>query len=177
VADVLFGDVSPGGHLPVTIPRSVGQLPVYYNHAPSARRQPYVFDESTPLYSFGFGLSYTTFRVDDVRVARETIARGDSVRVRATVTNTGARRGDAVVQLYLRQDYTIPTRPVKELRDFARVPLAPGESRTIELLLTPAKLGHFDLQQRFVVDPGPYRVMVGTSSRDGDLTTVPLVVR
>lgn len=177
VADVLFGDVNPAGHLPITIPRSVGQLPVYYNHAPSARRQGYVFDESTPLYPFGFGLSYTTFRVDGVRIARPEIGRGDSVRVQATVTNTGARRGDAVVQLYLRQDYTIPTRPVKELRDFARVPLAPGESRTVEFMLTPAKLGHFDVREHFVVDPGPFRVMVGTSSRDDDLTTVGLVVR
>ncbi len=177
VADVLFGDVNPSGHLPITIPRGVGQLPDYYNHAPSARRQGYVFESSTPLYPFGWGLSYTTFRIDGVRVERDTIARTDSVGVVATVTNTGARAGAAVVQLYIRQDYTIPTRPVKELKGFARVPLEPGESRTVRLMLTPAKLGHYGLDQRFVVDPGPFRVMVGSSSRDEDLTTVPLVVR
>jgi beta-glucosidase len=177
VSDVLFGDVSPGGHLPVTIPRSVGQLPAYYNHAPSARRSNYLFDESSPLYSFGYGLSYTTFRTDSVRVERDSIGVADSVHVLARVTNTGARSGDAVVQLYIRQDFTIPTRPVKELKDFARVPLAAGESKTVRLTLTPAKLGHFGIDQRFVVEPGPFTVMVGSSSRDQDLTTVSLMVR
>jgi beta-glucosidase len=177
VADVLFGDVNPSGRLPITLPRGVGQLPDYYNHAPSARRQGYIFERSTPLYPFGYGLSYTTFRIDGIRLERDTIARADSVGVFATVTNTGAREGATVVQLYLRQDYTIPTRPVKELADFARVALAPGESRTVRLVLTPEKLGHFGLDQRFVVDPGPFRVMVGSSSGDEDLTTVGLVVR
>ena len=177
VADVLFGDVNPGGHLPLTIPRSVGQLPVYYNHMPSARRSNYLFDDSSPLYPFGYGLSYTTFRMDSVRMTRDTIGRSDSVRVRVTVTNTGARAGDAVVQLYIRQDYTLPTRPVKELKDFQRVPLAPGESRLVELLLTPAKLGHVGIDRRFIVDPGTFKVMVGSSSRDQDLAAVSLVVR
>jgi beta-glucosidase len=177
VADVLFGDVNPSGRLPITIPRGVGQLPDYYNHAPSARRQGYIFETSTPLYPFGFGLSYTTFRIDGIRLERDSIARTDSVGVVATVTNTGPRAGAAVVQLYIRQDYTIPTRPVKELKDFARVPLAPGESRTVRLVLTPEKLGHYGVDHRFVVEPGPFRVMVGSSSRDEDLTTVPLVVR
>lgn len=177
MVDVLFGDVSPGGHLPVTIPRSTGQLPDYYNHKPSARRQGYIFDDSSPLYPFGYGLSYTTFRIDGVRLESASIARTDSVRVFANVTNTGARRGDEVVQLYIRQDFTIPTRPVKELKDFARVSLEPGETRTIELILTPAKLGHYDGVGRFVVDPGPFTVMVGSSSRDEDLSSVQLEVR
>jgi beta-xylosidase len=177
VADVLFGDVNPSGHLPLTIPRSVGQLPVYYNHKPSARRSNYLFDDSSPLYVFGYGLSYTSFRMDSVRVSRDTIARSDSVRVRVRVTNTGARAGDAVVQLYIRQDYTLPTRPVKELKDFRRVALAAGESKTIEMLLTPGKLGHVGVDMRFVVDPGTIKVMVGSSSRDQDLTTVSFVVR
>jgi beta-glucosidase len=177
VVDVLFGDVSPGGHLPVTIPRSTGQLPDYYNHKPSARRQGYIFDDSSPLYPFGYGLSYTTFRIDGARLESASIARTDSVRVFADVTNTGARRGDEVVQLYIRQDFTIPTRPVKELKDFARVSLEPGETRTIEMILTPAKLGHYDGAGRFVVDPGPFTVMVGSSSRDEDLSSVQLEVR
>ena len=177
VADVLFGDVSPGGRLPVTIPRSTGQLPAYYNHAPSARRQAYILEDSSPLYPFGYGLSYTTFRIDSVRLERAVIAATDSVRVLANVTNTGRRPGDAVVQLYIRQDATIPTRPVKELKDFARVALAPGETRTVELLLTPAKLGHHDVRGRFAVDPGSFAVLVGSSSRDEDLAPVRLDVR
>jgi beta-glucosidase len=177
VADVLLGDVNPGGHLPVTIPRATGQLPDYYDHKPSARRQAYIFDDSEPLYPFGYGLSYTTFRVSRVRLERDTIGVADSVRVFADVTNTGARAGDEVVQLYLRQDYAIPTRPVKELKDFVRITLAPGETRTVTMHLTAAKLGHFGSDERFVVDPGPYTVMVGTSSRDQDLTAVPLEVR
>jgi beta-glucosidase len=112
-----------------------------------------------------------------VLVSRDTIARADSVRVRVKVTNTGTRAGDAVVQLYIRQGYTLPTRPVKELKDFRRVPLAVGESKTVEMLLTPAKLGHVGVDQRFVVDPGIIKVMVGSSSRDRDLTTSSFVVR
>ncbi len=177
VADVLFGDVNPSGRLPVTIPRSVGQLPVYYNHMPSARRSNYLFDDSSPLYEFGYGLSYTSFRMDGVRVSRDTIARTDSVRVSVRVTNTGSRPGAAVVQLYIRQDYTLPTRPVKELKDFRRVALAAGESKTIDMVLTPAKLGHVGLDKRFVVDPGTIKVMVGSSSRDSDLSSVAFVVR
>ena len=177
VSDVLFGDVNPSGRLPLSIPRSVGQLPVYYNHMPSARRSNYLFDDSSPLYAFGQGLSYTSFRMDSLRVLRDTIGRKDSVRVQLRVTNTGARAGNAVVQLYIRQDYTLPTRPVKELEDFQRVPLAPGESRQIELLLTPAKLGHVGIDKHFVVDPGTIKVMVGSSSRDQDLATTSFVVR
>jgi beta-glucosidase len=177
VADVLLGDVDPGGHLPITIPRATGQLPDFYDHKPSARRQAYIFDNSEPLYPFGYGRSYTTFRVTNVRLERDTIAASDSVRVLADVTNTGARAGDEVVQLYIRQDYALPTRPVKELKDFARVSLAPGATRLVTMHLTPAKLGHFGSDERFVVDPGSYRVMVGTSSRDQDLTAVTLQVR
>ena len=177
VADVLFGDVNPSGRLPVSIARSVGQIPVYYNHAPSARRQAYIFDESSPLYQFGYGLSYTTFGITNVRLARAAIAVGDSVEVLADVRNTGGRPGTAVVQLYIRQDNTIPTRPVKELKDFVRVSLAPGETRTVRLQLTPAKLGHYLADGKFAVPPGEFRVMVGSSSRDADLQTVRLEVR
>jgi beta-glucosidase len=177
VADVLFGDVNPSGHLPLSIARSVGQIPVYYNHQPSARRSNYLFDDSSPLYSFGYGLSYTTFRMDSVQLTRNTISRKDSVFVSTRVTNTGTRAGAAVVQLYVRQDYTLPARPVKELKEFQRVSLQPGESRTIRMLLTPAKLAHVGVDKRWVVDAGTVKVMVGSSSRDSDLTVVPLTVR
>lgn len=179
VADVLFGDVNPSGRLPVSIPRSVGQIPVYYNHAPSARRQAYIFNESTstPLYPFGFGLSYTTFQIANARLSSDVIGVDGSVEVLADVTNTGARAGAAVVQLYIRQDNTIPTRPVKELKDFARVSLAPGETRTVRMHLTPAKLGHYLTDGTFAVQPGLFRVMVGSSSRDADLTRLELRVQ
>ncbi|HEX9107193.1 MAG TPA: glycoside hydrolase family 3 N-terminal domain-containing protein [Longimicrobiales bacterium] len=177
VADVLLGTADASGRLPITIPRSTGQLPVYYDHKPSARRQDYEFDESAPLYPFGFGLSYTSFTIGNVRLERSAIARTDSVRVFADVSNTGSREGTAVVQLYLRQDFTIPTRPVKELADFRRVTLVPGQTRTVEMLLTPAKLGHIGADMRFVVEPGPFKVMVGSSSRDQDLSTLRLDVR
>jgi beta-glucosidase len=178
VADILFGDAEPSGRLPVSIARSVGQIPAYYNHAPSARRQGYVFEESSdPLYPFGFGLGYTTFEFDNLALARETISTGDSVEVSIRVANTGSREGTAVVQLYIRKDHTIPIRPAKELKDFARVALAPGESTNVTLHLTPEKLGHYEADGTFVVPSGAYRVMVGSSSRDEDLETVTLEVR
>jgi beta-glucosidase len=176
LADVLFGDVTPSGRLPVSIARNVGQIPVYYNHAPSARRQGYIFEDSSPLYPFGYGLSYTTFSIGEPRLARSSIAVGDSVDVTVDVRNTGARAGTAVVQLYIRQDNTIPTRPVKELKDFARIALAPGEARTVRLRLTPAKLGQYLADGRFVVQPGTFRVMVGSSSRRVDLAFAALDV-
>jgi beta-glucosidase len=176
VADILFGDVGPSGRLPVSIARSAGQIPVYYNHAPSARRQAYIFEDSSPLYPFGYGLGYTTFRIDEPRLARDTITVGDSVEVTASVTNTGGRAGTAVVQLYIRQDNTIPTRPVKELRDFARVPLEPGETETVQLRLTREKLGQYLADGTFVVQPGPFQIMVGLSSRDEDVEATVLEV-
>ncbi len=177
MADVLFGDVNPSGRLPISIARSVGQLPVYYNHAPSARRQSYLFEESSPLYPFGYGLSYTTFRFSSLRLSADAISARDSVAVSVDVTNTGSRGGTAVVQLYIRQDFTIPTRPVKELKDFARVTLAPGETRPVRMVLTPQKLGQYLADGTFVVRPGPFHVMVGGSSRDEDLLSVELQLK
>lgn len=177
VADVLFGDVNPSGRLPLSIARSVGQIPVYYNHKPSARRSNYLFDDSSPLYEFGYGLSYTTFRMDSVKLSKNVIGRTDSVVVSTRVTNTGARTGDAVVQLYVRQDHTLPTRAVKELKAFERVSLRAGESTIVRMTLTPAKLAHVGIDNRWKVDPGIINVMVGSSSRDADLRVVQLTVK
>jgi beta-glucosidase len=168
VADVLFGDVNPGGKLPVSIPRSVGHLPVFYNHKPSARRG-YLFDRTDPLFPFGHGLSYTTFRVgaprlDQASVAAERVAAGDSVAVRVDVTNTGARAGDEVVQLYLRDLASSVTRPVLELAGFERVTLRPGETRTVTLRIAPAAFALWDAEMRRVVEPGGFDVMAGSSS-------------
>ncbi len=176
VADVLFGDVNPGGKLPITVPRSVGHIPAFYNHKPSARRG-YLFDDVSPLYPFGFGLSYTTFSATNVRLSQPTIDIGGSVTVLADVANTGARAGSEVVQVYVRDLVSSVTRPVKELKAFAKVRLEPGEMRTVELTLGSDAFAFHDIRMQYVVEPGEFSVMVGTSSRDEDLQTVHLRVQ
>jgi beta-glucosidase len=175
VADVLFGAFNPGGKLPITIPRSVGHLPAYYNHKPSARRG-YLFDDVSPLYAFGYGLSYTTFALENVRLEAASIPRNGATRVLVDVTNTGGRAGSEVVQLYLRDRVSSVTRPVKELKGFERVALRPGETRTVAFDITPASLAFYDVNMEYVVEPGDFDVMVGTSSREVDLRTVALHV-
>ena len=175
VAEALFGDYSPGGKLPMTIPRSVGHVPAYYNHKPSARRG-YLFESADPLFAFGFGLSYTTFALDDIRLTKARIRPGESTQVLVDVKNTGRRRGDEVIQMYIRDVVSSVTRPVKELKGFERLTLDPGESRTVALDITPDRLAFYDIDMQFRVEPGQFRVMVGTSSRDQDLQTVVLEV-
>ena len=175
VADVLFGDVNPSGKLPISVPRSVGHLPVFYNHKPSARRG-YLFDDVSPLYPFGFGLSYTTFTVDNVRLAQEAIGRDESAHVLADVTNSGAREGTEVVQMYIRDRVSSVTRPVKELKGFKKISLRPGETSIVDLEITPDSLAFYDVDMRYVVEPGEFAIMVGTSSRADDLHTVILRV-
>jgi beta-glucosidase len=175
VADVLFGDATPGGKLPISIPRSVGHVPAYYNYKPSARRG-YLFDTVDPLFPFGFGLSYTTFRIDNVRLEGAAIEPGGTARVLADVTNTGARAGDEVVQLYVRDVVSSVTRPVKELRGFRRLSLKPGESATVTFEVTPDDLAFYDIDMQYRVEPGEFRLMIGSSSRDEDLQTVTLRV-
>ena len=175
VAEVLFGDFNPGGKLPISVPRSAGHVPAFYNHKPSARRG-YLFDQVTPLYVFGYGLSYTTFRIDGVRLERSTIGRAESTRVLATVTNTGQRAGTEVVQMYIRDRVSSVTRPVKELEGFAKVSLEPGEATTVSLDITPESLAFHDIDMKYVVEPGEFEIMVGNSSRAEDLQTVILTV-
>ncbi|RMH59144.1 MAG: beta-glucosidase [Bacteroidetes bacterium] len=175
VAGVLFGDVNPGGKLPISFPRSVGPLPVFYNHKPSARRG-YLFDEATPLFPFGFGLSYTTFALSNVRLDPDAIPPDGSTRLYVDVTNTGSRAGTEVVQLYIRDRVSSVTRPVKELRGFARVTLDPGERTTVCFDITPEHLAFYDINMEYVVEPGDFLLMVGTSSRDADLQHVTLRV-
>jgi beta-glucosidase len=175
VADLLFGDFFPGGKLPITIPRSAGHLPAFYNYKPSARRG-YLFDDVSPLYAFGYGLSYTTFSVDNVRLEHEVLRRDGSTRVRADVTNTGTREGTEVVQLYIRDRVSSVTRPVKELKGFKKVSLRPEETAVVDLEITPESLAFFDVDMNYVVEPGDFTIMVGTSSRDCDLHAVTLRV-
>ncbi len=166
-ADVLFGEASPGGKLPITFPRSVGQLPAYYNHKPSRQRS-YLFHDSTPLFPFGYGLSYTTFHYANLHLAPSKSKPADSVTVSVEVTNTGSREGDEVVQLYVRDLLSeMVTRPVKELKGFRRITLRPGETQTIHFTLTPAALSFLNEDMERVVEPGQFEIMVGGNSVEG----------
>jgi beta-glucosidase len=164
-ANVLFGDVDPGGKLPVTFPRSVGQLPDFYDHKPSRNRS-YAFVNSTPLFPFGYGLSYTTFRFDNLRVTPTKMAPGDTATVSVDVSNTGGRAGDEVAELYIHQQLSTVTQPVMALRGFKRVTLQPGEKTTVEFKLTPDDLSIYDENMRRVVQPGMFDILVGSSSVD-----------
>jgi beta-glucosidase len=175
VADVLFGDYNPGGKLPISFPRSAGHVPVFYNYKPSARRG-YLFDDVSPLYAFGYGLSYTSFKLENARLTKKRMARNGSTQVLVDVTNTGKREGAEVVQLYIRDVVSTVTRPVKELKGFKKVWLKPGETTTVAIDITPASLKFFDIDMKYVVEPGDFDIMVGTSSRDKDLTKLKLVV-
>jgi beta-glucosidase len=163
VADVLFGTVNPGGKLPVTIPRSVGQLPVFYDHKPTARRG-YLFGTTQPLYAFGFGLSYTSFDISAPRVLTPAIAANQPARIAVDVANTGGRAGDEVVQLYIHDDEASVTRPVIELKRFQRVTLQPGERRTITFELTPDDLALWNADMKKVVEPGTFTIYAGPNS-------------
>ncbi|MEO8114871.1 MAG: glycoside hydrolase family 3 N-terminal domain-containing protein, partial [Phenylobacterium sp.] len=162
-ADILFGHANPGGKLPVTIARNVGQLPIFYNHKPTAHRG-YLFGDATPLYPFGYGLSYTTFDISAPRLARTAIGPGESLRVEVDVVNTGPRIGDEVVQLYLHDEQASVTRPVLELKRFKRVTLAPGARTTVAFDLTPADLALWDIHMKRVVEPGKFTVFSGPNS-------------
>lgn len=172
VADTLFGDANPGGKLPATFPRSVGQIPLYYNHKSTGRpidetnryTSKYVDIANTPLYPFGFGLSYTTFKISDLQLSKTTIAPNGSLTVSVEVENTGSRSGDEVVQLYIQDVAASITRPVKELKGFRRIALNAGAKQRVEFTVTPKELGFYNRDRKFVVEPGLFRIFVGNSS-------------
>jgi beta-glucosidase len=172
-ANVLFGDVNPGGKLPISFPKSVGQLPDYYDHKPSRNRS-YLFDGREPIYPFGFGLSYTQFHFDNVRVEPTTIKAGGEAKVSVDITNIGSRAGDEVAQLYIHQRVASRTRPVKQLRGFRRVSLQPGQKTTVEFTVKPEDLSLIDFNMNQVVEPGTFDLMVGPDSVE--TTSVPLQV-
>src|SRR5208283_1732353 len=174
LADVLFGDYNPAGRLPITVPRSVGQLPDYYYSKPTAKRG-YLFSDKSPLYPFGLGLSCTTFRYANLRVAPAAIPTSGTVSVQVDVTNAGKRAGDEVVQLYIRDEVSSVTRPVKELRGFERISLEPGETRTVSFKLGPEALQFYNRDMKRVVEPGKFSVMVGPNS--GDLQSATFEVK
>ncbi|HEX7363552.1 MAG TPA: glycoside hydrolase family 3 C-terminal domain-containing protein, partial [Dehalococcoidia bacterium] len=170
VADVLFGDYNPGGKLPVTFPRKPGQIPVYYAHKPSGSRSQlwgdYVDCSTNPTFDFGYGLSYTTFMLSNLRLAPKRVSVDGKISIKVDVANTGTRNGEEVVQLYVNDIVASVTRPVKELKGFKRISLEPAEKKTVEFELPVHKLGFHDQDLKYTVEPGMFKIMVGNSSRD-----------
>ncbi|HAP50844.1 MAG TPA: beta-glucosidase BglX, partial [Porphyromonadaceae bacterium] len=175
ICDVVFGDVAPSGHLSASMPKNVGQVPIYYNHLNTGRPCPKWFTKFTsnyldvdnePLYPFGYGLSYTTFSYGQPMLSATSMTRDGSLRASVTVTNTGSREGAEVVQLYIRDLVGSVARPVKELKDFSRITLKPGESKVVEFVITPEKLKFYNSQLKFDCEPGEFDVMIGPNSRD-----------
>ena len=175
VAEVLFGDVNPSGKLPISIPRSVGHIPCHYNHKPSSRRG-YLFDDITPLYAFGYGLSYTEFKISNMRLKDEKIPKGSTTTVSVDVENVGEREGKEVVQLYIRDKVSSVTRPVKELKGFKKVELEAGEKKTITFNITGKELSYTNVEMENKVEAGEFEIMIGSSSKEEDLRKVVLEV-
>jgi len=166
VADVLFGDYNPAGRLPITFPLAEGQLPLVYNHKPTGRGDYYGDLTGRPLFPFGFGLSYTSFEYGDLSLDRKIISAGDSTIVRFTVTNVGTMAGDEVAQLYIHDEIASVARPVMELKGFIRIHLNPGERKEASFAVTAATLRMLDRNLEPVVEPGDFRIMIGSSSQD-----------
>jgi beta-glucosidase len=175
IANVIFGSFNPGGKLPISIPRSVGHIPCYYNYKPAARRG-YIFDDISPLYPFGFGLSYTKFSFSNLRLEKSVIKVGETTKVFIDVKNTGKRIGTEVVQMYIRDMFSSVTRPVKELKGFKKIQLKPGESTTVELPILSEHLAFTDINKKYTIEPGDFEIKVGNSSRDEDLMSIVLSV-
>jgi beta-glucosidase len=165
IADVLFGDYNPGGKLPITIPRHSGQFPFYYSHSASKEGKNYIDMPGTPLYEFGYGLSYTTFEYNNLQMPKK-INSGAMAEISLDVKNTGKRKGDEVVQLYINDIIASTSKPVKELKGYERISLEPGEMKTVKLTLAPEDLSLLDKHMNFVVEPGTFKIMVGSSSED-----------
>ncbi|MCP4245789.1 MAG: hypothetical protein GY778_01960, partial [bacterium] len=174
IADVLFGDHNPSARLPMTFPRTVGQIPLYYNHKPTGRpptdqryTSKYIDVPWTPLYPFGYGLSYTTFRYDKLTVSAGQIGVAGTVTVSVEVTNVGQRDGHEVVQLYVRDVVGSMTRPVRQLKAFKRITLQPGQTETVVFSLAAGELGFYDYRVQYTVEPGEFEVWVGPNSAEG----------
>ena len=175
VADVVFGKVNPGGKLPATFPRAVGQVPIYYNHEPTGRpcddTQKYVSRyrdlPCSPLYPFGYGLSYSTFKLSGLRLGQATMSARGRVPVAVDVTNTAGPKGDEVVQLYLHDPVASISQPVRRLRGFQRVTLDPGQTTTVRFSVDASDVGFYDNAGKFVVEPGRIDLYASTSSEGG----------
>ena len=176
LANILAGKVNPSAKLPISIPRHSGQIQMIYNHKPSQYFHKYIDGPSTPLYPFGFGLSYTRFAYSSLKLSHTRISDKDSFTASIELTNVGDREGTEVVQLYIRDIYSSATRPVKELKDFARVTLKPGEKKTVTFTVTPDKLAYWNRNMQYGVEKGEFEIMIGSSSQDKDLKKVKMEV-
>lgn len=170
IAEVLFGEYNPAGRLPITFPKSVGQLPIYYNQKPSAIHR-YVEESEDPLYPFGHGLSYTTFKYDNIKPSSHSIQKDESVKISVDVTNTGNLDGEEVVQLYINDVYSSVTTPKKTLKGFKRIWIKKGETKKVIFELTPAELSIWNREMQRLVEPGDFEVMIGGNSVDLIKTT------
>lgn len=180
IADVLYGNYNPSGKLPITFPRAEGQIPVYYNYLNTGRpaqdendvfyRSSYIDLPNTPAYAFGHGLSYSTFDYSGLRISKTTIRPADSLAVTFTIKNSGRYTGEEVVQLYLQDEVSRPLRPVKELKDFNKVLLEPGESRELTFIINREKLSFYNDQLEYITQPGEFKLMIGSASDDIRLT-------
>ncbi len=166
VSNVIFGKVNPSGKLAVTFPRHVGQLPVYYNSKPYVHESPYINGKYSPLYHFGYGLSYTQYKYSNLNLSTKKINVEEPVKVKIDVTNAGEMDGDEIVQLYIRDMVSTVTRPVQELKDFTRIHLKKGETKTVEFTITSDKLQYYGPDMKRIVEPGEFEVQVGKSSND-----------
>lgn len=176
LAEILFGKVNPSGKLPITIPRHVGQITTVYNHKPSQYLHSFIDGDKTPLYSFGYGLSYTTFEYNDLKLSKSTIKSDQEVEVSITVHNIGDVKGEEVVQLYIRDDYSLTTRPVKELKRFERVLLDKGQKTTLHFTLNKYDFSYYNVNSIYALEPGTFTIMVGGSSIDKDLKKIKLTI-
>ncbi|ANQ52493.1 beta-glucosidase [Flammeovirga sp. MY04] len=176
ITEILFGDVNPSAKLPVTVPRTAGQIKLYYNHKPSHYFHKYKFTNKNPLYAFGFGLSYTKFKTSNVAINKTSIKGDGTFTVTADVQNIGKVEGEEIVQVYIRDDYSSVTRPVKELKAYAKVTLKAGEKKSVSFDLTTQDLAFFNQSMDWVVEKGTFTIMVGSSSMDKDLTKLSLEV-
>jgi beta-glucosidase len=177
VADILFGDYNPAGRLPITFPISEAQLPLVYNHKPTGRGDDYNNLSGLPLFPFGFGLSYTQFAYRNLRLEKKQMSAKESVKVFCTISNTGKRDGDEVVQLYIRDMLSSVARPVLELKGFQRIHLKVGESKEISFMITPDMLQMLNEKMQTVVEPGDFRIMIGASSRELWLKDVLTIIK
>ena len=176
VAEILFGDVNPSGKLPLTVARSVGQLRMIYNHKPSAYFHKYADEKKTPLYPFGFGLSYTKYSYNAPKMSSKTFKQNQAITVTVEVTNSGEIDGEEIVQLYIRDKVSSATRPVKELKGYQRVALKAGETKTVSFTIDAESLAFYDINMAYCVEPGEFMIMTGASSNDKDLKSTTLEV-
>ena len=177
IAEILFGEVNPSGKLPLTIPRSVGQLQMVYNHKPTAYIHKYNTEKKVPIYPFGYGLSFSNFELSEPRLSKDSFDGADDIiTVYVDVTNTGSLEGDEIVQLYIRDNVSSVTRPVKELKDYERVTVKPGETKTVQLKITSTSLAFYDINYNYVIEPGVFTIMTGSSSADKELKKTTLKV-